>query len=90
MKKYIIRFSAPGYAVEFQYMISAASLSDAKTIWVDYLVHHLRARELYNRCKKDCCGYIAWDEQEDSPFPEGYCEELEWKQFSLASDHIYD
>lgn len=90
VKKYIIRFSAPGYAVEFQYLVSAASRQSAEIIWADYLLQDKRIRQIWSFCQKNCCGYTVIEEDGNSPFPSGYCEELEWKHFSLGTDHRYD
>ncbi len=93
MREFIVRWTADGYCVEFQYKIVAESLNKAKELWDEYVKSHEKVQYSWEKAVKAVKyhhgGYISWKYNGEAEKVEGCCE-METVNTYDSSDHLRD
>lgn len=93
MREFIIRWTADGYCVEFQYKIVAESLNKAKELWDEYVKTHEEVQYPWEKAVKAVKyhygGYISWEYNGETERANG-CYEMETVNTYDGSDHLRD
>ncbi len=93
MREFIVRWTADGYCVEFQYKIVAESLNKAKELWDEYVKSHEEVQYPWEKAVKAVKyhhgGYISWEYNGETEKVEG-CYEMETVNTYDGSDHLRD
>ena len=93
MKKFIVKWTADGYCVVFQYTVVAGSLNKAKELWNEYVKTHEKLQYSWNKAVKAMKyhygGYISWKDIGETNKNEG-CYKMEKENVSTGSDHLRD
>lgn len=93
MSEFIIRWTADGYCVEFQYKIVAESLNKAKELWDEYVKTHEKVQYSWKKAVKAVKyhygGYISWEDNGETERAEG-CYKMETVNTYNGSDHLRD
>lgn len=93
MKKFMIRWTASGYQVEFRCLIVAESLEEAKQIWQNYVKNNSEIQYSWEKAEsavqRHYGGYIVWKDMGESNKIKG-CYEKENVNIFEGSDHLRD
>ena len=93
MHKFMVRWTADGYCVEFRYLVVAESLDRAKELWDKYVKDHEKIQYSWSKAVKAVKyhygGYISWKDDGEIDKSEG-CYEMEKENISTGSDHLRD
>lgn len=93
MREFMVRWTADGYCVEFQYIVVAESLDNAKELWNEYVKTHEKIQYSWSQAVKAVKyhhgGYISWKDNGESDKAEG-CYKMEEVKISTGSDHLRD
>lgn len=93
MNKYIVRWTASGYCVDFYGMVVAETLDKAKELWDEYVKSHEDVRYSWDKAikavKYHYGGYIEWKDYDSTNKEEG-CYEMPVVNTYEGSDHLRD
>ncbi len=95
MREFVVRWTADSFCVEFNYLVVAESLDNAKELWNEYIKTHEEEEIQYSwdkalrAVKRHYGGYISWKDKGETDKLQG-CYRMESENLFTGSDHLRD